>query len=178
MKSLKKFLIDIIPVVFGVLIALFIGSLKQSYDDQRFLDNMYATIAREMETNKEAISEVLTNHYAFIDSINSYLDKEVSIADILQKMNLEKANIKNTGYHFLVNSKLDLVDFQTISTLSNLDENKNDLNLKFNQLRSFIVLNLNSYDRDHKETILLLTIDVINSEELIGYLKPISRMVR
>ena len=114
MKTFKKLLLDIIPVVFGVLIALFISSWKQSLDDQKFLNKMLATIAQEMETNTAGVSEVLTNHYAFIDSINANMDKDVSIARMLET-NLQKANIKNTGWHSFINAKLELVDFEVDS---------------------------------------------------------------
>ena len=164
LKTFKKILTDIIPVTFGVLIALFIGNMKQSFDDQKFLKKMYATISKEMETNTEAVSEVLINHYAFIDTINSNIDKEVSIAEILQ-MNLGKANVKNTGYYSLINAKLELVDFKVISILSTLEENKQSLNLKFDQLRNFIILHLHTKKRAHKETLLLLMMNVIDSEE-------------
>lgn len=163
-NTLKKILLDIIPVVFGVLIALFIGDLKESYDDQKFLDNMYGTIAKEMQTNTEAVSEVLTNHYTFIDSLNANLDKDVSIAELLQT-NFQKANIQNTGWHSFINSKLELVDFEAILILSTLDEVKQSLNLKFDQLMNFVISNLNSSKKEHKETLLILVVNVIDSEE-------------
>ena len=163
MKALKKILLDIVPVVFGVLIALFINSLKQSYDDQKFLDKMYATIAKEMETNTASVKEVLANHYAFMDSINAKMNKDVSIAEILQ-INLQKANIKNTGWHAFMNAKLELVDFEVITILSSLEENKQTLTSKFDHLRDYILTNLSSKEKQHKETMLLLVIDVIDSE--------------
>lgn len=167
MKTINKLLLDIIPVVFGVLIALFISGWKQSYDDQQFLDKMYATINQEMEGNVESLTEVLTKHYAFIDSTTAYMeDEDVSIAEILQ-MNFQVANIQNTGWRAFTNSRLELVDFEVMATLTSLDDSKHNLNLKFEKLMDFIVNNLNSKKREDKMTMLVLVMNLVDSEEAL-----------
>ncbi|MCR9253482.1 MAG: hypothetical protein NXI20_23910 [bacterium] len=164
MKTFKKILIDIVPVTFGVLIALFISNLKQSFDDQKFLDKMYGTIASEMKSNVEGMDEVIDNHYAFIDSIESNLNNEVSLAELFS-LNFQKANVKNTGWQSFTNSKLELVDFEVISTLTTLEEIKSGLNLKFDKLMDFVIHHLNSTKQDDKITLRMLVINLIDSEE-------------
>ena len=53
MKALKKVLLDIIPVIVGVLIALFVNDLKQNKEDKDFIGQMLDSIDDEMQLNKE-----------------------------------------------------------------------------------------------------------------------------
>lgn len=171
MVRLKKMISEIIILISGVLIALFINNWKQKIDNQNFVEKVYAFIEKEMESNSNSISEVLPNHYLFLDSINFYMDKEVPISKILDT-NLQAALINNVAWNSFLDSNLELVDFDIVLFLAGLEELERSLNLKFENLRGFLVSNMNSVDKKDKETFVSLLQDIIGSEEqLVEYYK-------
>ena len=58
MKALKKVLLDIIPVIVGVLIALFVNDLKQSKEDKDFIGQMLDSIDDIFDFCEESLISV------------------------------------------------------------------------------------------------------------------------
>jgi len=108
-----------IPVILGILIALFINDWKEQVDDKRFMIRVLDSIGKEMESNKNEFREILPLQYALIDSINIHLDnKKTSLAEIVIKANgLKVPIVKNTSWKSILNSKLELIDFEAFQKL-------------------------------------------------------------
>ncbi|MEZ4918458.1 MAG: hypothetical protein R2792_05070, partial [Saprospiraceae bacterium] len=65
-----------IPVVLGVLIALFINEWKQNSDNKRFLANVFESVDKEMELNIMEFNKVLPKQQALIDTVRAYMDND------------------------------------------------------------------------------------------------------
>lgn len=160
-----------IPVILGVLIALFINNWKQQVDDEKFMIRIFDSIRKEMELNKNEFTEVLPKQYAIIDSIEIHISNEkISLADIIIKSNgLQVPTVKNTSWKSFLNSKLELIDFEVISKLTDIEEAKQFMNSKFNKLMDFVLNNAESTDSKSKKMLIIQILNLIDSEE--GLLK-------
>ncbi|MFK8162578.1 MAG: hypothetical protein AB8H12_08955 [Lewinella sp.] len=167
MKSLKKILVDMVPVILGVLIALFINDWKQGYDDQRFLTKALASIDKEMTINLDEFSETLPKQYALIDTIEVYLDdNEITLTDIFVKSKgLQVPTVKNTSWKSFLNSKMELVDFEVISKLTDIEESKGLMGKKLDGLMDFVLNNSESTEAVSKKKLMIQLLNLIDSEE-------------
>ncbi len=62
MKSLKKFLKESLPVVFGVLLALFLSNWKEDQDSDRYIKEYYLHINEESESNLGTLRDIVKSH--------------------------------------------------------------------------------------------------------------------
>lgn len=62
MKSLKKFLKEVLPVVFGALLALFLSNWKEDLDSDRYIEEYYLHINEESESNLGTLSDIVKSH--------------------------------------------------------------------------------------------------------------------
>lgn len=138
MKALKKVLLDIIPVIVGVLIALFVNDLKQNKEDKDFIGQMLNSIDDEMQLNKEDFDSTLIAQQALIDTIKTYVyDEKVSIRDILVKEGIKVPLLKNSIWKSFNNSKIELIDFKLVSVLTEIEEQRVFMNMVINGINNF-----------------------------------------
>ena len=156
-----------IPVLLGVLTALFISSLKQNYDNQKFLDKIYSSIEKEMQSNTDEFTTTLPKQYRLVDSVQFYIsDEDISIVEIIKKSNgLQIPSTRNTTWKSFLNSKLELVDFEVVSILTDVEEKKHFMNIKLEKLVDFIYENTNATNQQDKELFILHLHEIIETEE-------------
>ncbi len=167
MKSFLKVLTDTIPVILGVLIALFIGNWKQDLDDKKFLDKIYLNIEKEMNSNLESFETILPIQKALIDSLDLYrTDRDVSLVDVLYKTGgIQIPTIRNSSWNSFLNSKLELVDFEVITVTSEIAEHKVYMRSKVDLLQSFVIDNLDATDNRSKERLVISIKDLMETEQ-------------
>jgi len=160
-------LYEIIPIVLGVLIALFLNNWKENYDDKRYLGHIEDSIAKEVRENKKSISSVLIKQQALLDTLERYLDVDsISLLVIVTKNNgFQMSTIRNASLKALMNAKIELIDLQTIANLTEIDELKQTLSIKMSKLMDYIYANLRSTKREDKELFSIHIMNVIDSEE-------------
>lgn len=56
-EKIKKILLDMIPVILGILIALFIGNIKENIDDKSFVKKILSSVSQELEENKTVLEK-------------------------------------------------------------------------------------------------------------------------
>ena len=167
MKSLKKIFIDMIPVVLGVLIALFINNWKESADEQRFLNSVMGSIKKEMEEDLVEIKDILPLQYALIDTVELYLENEdVSVLDCIMKTNgLKVIAIKNNSWWSFLNAKIEIIGYETISNLGDVEATKQFINRKVNLLMDFALENAESKETSLKRMLIIQVLNLVDSEE-------------
>jgi len=152
-KAIRKLIGDMVPVVLGILIALLLNNWKQSIDDKKFVTKVLDSVTKELTENKSSLEEYIEKHQILLDSTSYYFDDEsVSIKEIIGKAGgLGSSNIKNTSWQSFLNQKIELVDYEVISLLSEIEEDKQNLRIQIEQLISFVLQNLSSKETKHKE---------------------------
>ncbi len=132
MKYLFK---EMIPVILGILIALFINNWNQQRNDLAHVEKMVTSLSKELEENKSELIERIEEHQQLLDTIEFYQDKAVSIVEFLGKTNgFRDVSIKNTAWKAIVNARIDLLDYEVISLLTSIDEYKGDMKLQFGKI--------------------------------------------
>ena len=158
---------EMIPVTLGVLIALFINDWKQNKENERFMNNALESIDKEMKLNIEDFNSILPKQYAMIDTINFHINNnEISLAEIFEKTKgLEVPTVKNTSWKSFLNSKMELVKFDVISKLTDIEESKGFMNKKLDGLMGFVFDNIESTESKTKKKLEMQLLNLLDSEE-------------
>lgn len=123
--KLKKVLIDIIPVLVGILLALFINKYQQSLSEQSYIRNSVESIIRENEANIKEVKYSLQRQAFFVDTLRFYLeDERFTLADVMRKTSgVTTPDLKSTTWKFLVqDSKHTLVSYEFINRLAEIEK--------------------------------------------------------
>ncbi len=165
-NTFRTILIEMIPVILGILIALFINNWKEKQGDRAFLNKVMNSIGQEMEENKMELIEVFEKHAQLVDTIKAYFDDDnLSISDLLfQAGGLQSVVVKNTAWRSFLNSRIDLIDYKTISQLSEIESSKETLEFKLGKMIDFILSNVNNTSQESKQTLLIHVNNMIDSE--------------
>ena len=102
--NLKKILIDIVPVLVGILLALFINQYQQFQSEKAYIRNSVQSIILENEENIKELEYALQRQAVFVDTLDNYLDKDhYTLADVLKKARgVYSPDLKSTTWKFLV----------------------------------------------------------------------------
>lgn len=167
MKQLRQLVREIIPVIIGILIALLINNWNEDRKDKKYLNQIFSSIEKELEESNADIKEVIPKQQALMDSIEIYLNNEtVSLFDIVKKADgVNFATIKNNSWKAIANSKIELIDFEKLSMLSDIDEGKESLNLKNEKILDFLYDNFKKTNQAKKEVFNIFIQDIIWTEE-------------
>ncbi len=156
-----------IPVILGILIALFINDWNQKKENERFLTRILESIDQEMKLNIEEFDSTIPKQYALIDTIQFYMDDdEISLTEIfVRAKGLQVPTVKNTSWKSFLNSKMELVDFTVISKLTDIEESKILMNKKLDSLMSFVLDNSQSTNPKNKNKLIIQLLNLLDSEE-------------
>lgn len=168
-RNLKDFIKEIIPIVVGILIALWINNWNENRKDKNYIDKISISINKELlETNEDIIKTKILQK-SMLDTIDYYLkDSEISILNIVTKSNgLYVPGIKINTLKTLSNSKIELMEYEKISGLANVEQQKNILEAKTERCSDFLYANPKEKTEEKKEFMKLLLLDIIGSETVL-----------
>lgn len=168
-KNLFQFIKEIIPIIVGILIALFIDNWNVERKDRVYINQVFTMVDSELKESKEEILATIPRQETLIDSLNFYAtNKEVSVLTIVMKSKgIYLPPIKLNAWKAVSTNKIDLVDYKKVTTLSNIEELKGILSGKGELLMNFIYANINETDERIKMTIKLILLDIIQTEKTL-----------
>lgn len=123
--KIRKILVDIIPVLVGILLALFINNWQQSRSESSYIRNSVSSIIKENEANIKELQYSLGRQAKFVDSLRKYLDDDTyTLADVIMKtQGVTTPDLKSTTWKFLVqDSKHTLVSYEFINWLAEIEK--------------------------------------------------------
>ncbi|MEO9871755.1 hypothetical protein [Ekhidna sp.] len=123
--KLKKILTDIVPVLVGILLALFISQFQQSRSEQAYIKNSVESIIKENEENIRELEYALQRQAVFMDTLGKYLDDDqFTLSEVLKKAKgVYSPDLKSTTWKFLVqDSKHTLVSYEFINQLAEIEK--------------------------------------------------------
>lgn len=119
MKSLKIFFKEALPVVFGVLLALFLSNWKEDIDSDRYIEEYYLHINEESESNLVTLRDIVKSHRSLLDTLNNNKETDVNLGEILSKVGgIQFALLQNSSWKYFQSSSIGKLDFEVISALS------------------------------------------------------------
>lgn len=130
-----------------------------------------------MKDSEEDIKANLLLQKAYIDTIDTYLkDEKISLIDItLKNKGIYIPTIKINSWKAISNSKIELLDYEKVSALAMIEEQKEMLKMKSMRLVDFLYANAKERGKDKKEFMKILMLDIIGTEESLQ--KDISKIL-
>ncbi len=165
-NNFKTFIKDIIPVLLGVLIALWIDNWNEERKDKKYIDHFYLSLVKELrDTNKEII-EKIPYQKALIDTLQSYSNNEtLSLLMVIEKAGGVKGpRIKLNYWNALSNSKIELIEYEKLSVLAEIEEGNELLKYKQNKLLDFIYSNLTETSKKEKIILKIMMEELITTQ--------------
>lgn len=161
------FIKEIIPVIAGILIALFIDNWNSERKDQAYINQVFSTINSELKESKEDIKTTIPQQKTLIDSLEFYSDnKNVKVLDIIMKSKgIFIPKVKINAWKSVASTKIDLIDYKKVALLSNIEELKEILNNKSEFLMTYLYPNINETDKNIKQTSKMILLDIIQTEK-------------
>lgn len=169
MKQLRQLIREIIPVIIGILIALFINNWNEDRKDKKYLNQIFSSIKKELEESIKDINTVIPKQIASIDTLDIYLNnEEISLYEIMMKSNgIHVPSIKTNSWNAIVNSKIELIEYEKLSALANFQEGKENLDMRIEKQMDFIFQNFENTDNKKKEILRMMLIDIVNAEKYL-----------
>ncbi len=156
-----------IPVILGILIALFLNNWKESRDEKKFIDTVLISISKEHKENQKELIGLIEKRKVLLDTLNYYKNNEaVSIGDILNKVHgIQGALIKNTSWKTIQNSNIELMEYEMISTLTDIDLTTEHMKFLTQKVADFVLDNLESSEFIKKEILSISIGDLFYTEK-------------
>lgn len=164
--NMKKFVKEMIPVLLGVLIALWINNWNEARKDRNYINQFYLSLKKELKETDEEITAKFPSQKVLIDSLQFYSTNDsLSILDIINKAKgVNGPIIKLNYWKALSNSKIELLDYEKLSVLSDIEEGNEFLKYKRNKLMDFIYSNLTVTGKKEKDLLKLMMVEVMNTQ--------------
>jgi len=104
---------------------------------------------------------------SLIDTLVVYLeDESLNLQNIMNKTNgISLPKIRIHSWKALANSKIELIDYESLSTLANIEDEKNILQDKSKYLMNFLYTNIGESTRYSKAVLVGLVNDILGTED-------------
>ena len=165
-KIIKAFFKEIVPIIIGILIALYINNWNENKKDGKYINQILSSMDKELKESNDDIKKKMPQQQTLIDTLNFYKKNDtISIFDVMMKVNgIQIPKIRISSWKAISSSKIELLDYDRVSALANIEEQKETLLSKTEYLMNFLYLNIKDTSIDKKELIMLIMQDIIVSE--------------
>ncbi len=162
---MKQLLKDVVPVILGILIALVINNWNENRKEKKYLNQIYSSINNELEETIESLEENIPKQQSLVDSLAVHLDNEsIELSDIIKSAGgIWAPRIKNNSWRAVANSRIELIEFDKLSALSELDESKNTQDYKQEKIMDFVLENMKSSQSEKKEILMMMVSEMVSS---------------
>lgn len=129
-KALIKLGFELVAIIAGILIALFVNNLQERKRDRQVLTTTLNSLSKEFDRNIENINKIQPTLERFRDTLQHYeKNTTLSIHDIAIKApGLKTVDLFTTNWQVTLSSNsLRLLDFETITLLSQIDAKHQEL---------------------------------------------------
>lgn len=166
-----KFLKEIAIIVIGVLIAVSINKIKENADDKKYIKKTLTAIQKENDHSRKETENVLKSHYLLADTLKTKLENEETLSEIIFALGgIKSPETKNIGLRFFISNKADLLDYDVISHLSEIETSSKLLETKMERLVDHMFSNIEESDQKSKQILLHNLNNVINTEKKLLHL--------
>ncbi|WP_020534474.1 hypothetical protein [Lewinella cohaerens] len=160
---------EITIVVIGVLIAVSIGNYKEKLDNEKYLKKTLLAIKSEIISSQREIDTVLERHLKLYEKLeNGFVENEQTIGEFVSNSGgFQVASVKNISLRFFVSNKAELLEFELISQLLDIELKTTLLTNKMERFADFAYENVNENDEQVMMKFAYLLVDVIDGEQTL-----------
>ncbi|MDT0676588.1 hypothetical protein [Autumnicola musiva] len=165
----KYFIKEIIPVTIGILIALYINNWNENRKNTNYINQISSSIDKELNETNEDIIDNIEIQKSLIDTLDFYeKNSKISILIAVKKAKgIHMPKIKINSWKAISNTKIELMSYNKVSALANIEEQKEILNTKIENLMKFIYSNTKETGIDKKQLLKLMMQDIISTEKTV-----------
>ena len=166
-KYFKYAIGEIILVVIGILIALSINNWNENRKNKKYLNQIFSSIENELEESNRDIKRVIPKQLASVDTIDVYLNNEkVTLYEIMMRANgIQMPTIKTNSWNAIANSKIELIEYEKLSALSDIEEGKENLAQRIEKQMEYIFQNFEKSDKNKKIIVKMMILDIVGAEK-------------
>lgn len=160
---------EITIVVIGVLIAVSIGNYKEKLDNEKYLKKTLLAIKSEIISSQSEIDTVLERHLKLYEKLeNGFGENEQTIGEFVSSSGgFQVASVKNISLRFFVANKAELLEFELVSQLLDIELKTTLLTNKMERFADFAYENVNENDEQVMMKFAYLLVDVIDGEQTL-----------
>jgi DNA gyrase/topoisomerase IV subunit A len=168
-RQILSYLREITIVVIGIIIAVSIGNYKDRLDNKAYLNKTLKAIEVEMMASKTDVDTVLNRHLHLYNKLqNEFGTGEATLGEFLTNSGgFQVATVKNISLRFFISNKADLLEFDIISQLLEIESLTNILTLKIERITNFAYEHLNDTHEEMAIKFAYLLADIIESEQAL-----------
>jgi len=150
-------------------IALVINNWNENRKEQNYLKQIYTSINKELEESIQSFEDNIPKQERLVDSLRVNLDHEsLELIEVIKKAGgIWAPRINNNSWRAVANSRIELIEFEKLSSLSELDESKNTQDYKQKKIMDFVLENVKSTDNDKKEILMMMVLEMVSSGKYI-----------
>ncbi|GAA4817683.1 hypothetical protein [Litoribaculum gwangyangense] len=176
-KKIIYILQEIVIVAIGILIAVSISNYKENVDNQKYIEKTLLAIENEIKLSQTEVDSVLNRHIKLYEIIDNHIgSNEYTLSELITSSGgFQVASIKNVSLRFFISNKAELLEFQIISQLLDIESQTDILSDKIKRLADFVYDNLNERNDEGKIKFYHLLADVIDGEQTL--LESYSRLL-
>ncbi len=169
-----------IPVILGMLIALWTENIREDLDNQEKLDEIIKLVGNETTENISAFEKSVEHNRTAKDTVSKYLtNSEISLADVIMKANgLRTPIVKSYTPTLLygLNSKDKIEYWELISIIS---ENQEEIQAVKDRTNDITKLDFTSTDKNEKQKLDIILGDLfVNGKSILSYFNKIDSLVK
>ena len=173
MRNIKSYLMELIIVTAGVLIALFLSNLKENNQARINHKASIETINNEIEANYSELKGVIEKQMKFRDTLKKYRDTPIVIVEIFGKAGgIQSSELNNSGLDLYKRNLINSIDFEMMSILNEMNYTSENIDTKLNRLMDFTYPNLLN---NSKESKIVLSIHI---QDLLGTEKKLMKLYK
>ncbi|MBK8702686.1 MAG: hypothetical protein IPN33_03100 [Saprospiraceae bacterium] len=165
-QDVISFFREIVIVIIGILIALSINNWNENRNNEIFIDKALFAIEEEIKLNKTDVNRIVQRHKETIDSVAMHLNNDkMSLRQIIEKSGgFQIAELKNIGIRFFISNKAELIDYEIISSLSEIEFLSEAVKMKTERLLNYLYDNMEGTNESAKYKFVIYLTDVVESE--------------
>jgi hypothetical protein len=166
---LGYFFQEISIVVIGVLIAVSVGKYKESKDNETYLQKTLLAIENEIQLSQADLDTILTRHIDLLSILEENIEaNESSLGELIKNQGgFQIPFLQNISLRFFVNNKAELLDFDLISQLLEIELKINLLSDNTSRLTDFVYENVNNSDVETIVKFRFLLASVVENEQAL-----------
>ncbi|MEP2057233.1 hypothetical protein [Maribacter litoralis] len=166
-KTIIEFFKEILTIIVGILIALYINNWNEDRKDAKYMNKIFVSMDKELKETNEDIKKRIPQQQTLIDTLEFYKKNDtISIFDVMMKVNgVQIPQIRISSWKAISNSKIELLEYDRVSALANIEEKKELLTSKTEYLMNFLYPNIKDTSTDKKELVILMMQDIMVSEK-------------
>ena len=173
-NGVLNYLKEITIVVIGVLIAVFISNYKDGIDNEKYIEKTLLAIENDIKLSQSDLDTVYNRHLELFEILrekledSEALDPELTLVELISSSGgFQVTTSKNISLRFFINQKAELLEYDIISKLLDIETQSELLQLKTRRLTDFFYENIDEGGEEVFMKLAYYLSDILDSENTL-----------